>query len=206
MIYFTSDLHFFHKRMLEHFKETQENSIENVEEMHEFFIKNWNNTVKEQDEVYILGDFSFGNATETAEIAKRLKGRKYLVIGNHDYFLKKKDWSSQVFIWEKELTTIKWEKQQFILCHYPLLVWKRSHYGSFHLHGHLHSEKSYNEENRNSGIKRYDAGVWGNQYAPISIAEIVDFFKDADSFQQESALFPAPQTSPNNGEKYPDSP
>lgn len=63
------------------------------------------------------------------------------------------------------------------LMHYPMLAWPRSHYGSIMLHGHIHSDGSYNMSNKEAGIKRYDVGVDANNYMPVSIRQIENFLK-----------------------------
>ena len=52
MIYFTSDLHFWHKNAIIY----TNRPFETVEEMNEKLIEYWNKTVHANDEVYILGD------------------------------------------------------------------------------------------------------------------------------------------------------
>ena len=52
MIYFTSDLHFWHKNAIVY----TYRPFETVEEMNEALIGNWNKIVHGNDEVYILGD------------------------------------------------------------------------------------------------------------------------------------------------------
>ena len=63
------------------------------------------------------------------------------------------------------------------LMHYPMLEWNRSRHGSLHLHGHQHNSSSYNEEMREQGIRRYDVGVDANQYCPVSLNSILEFFQ-----------------------------
>ena len=58
-----------------------------VEEMNEYMIKKWNNKVRPQDEIVILGDFSMGKGVETNELLDRLNGIKFLIEGNHDKYL-----------------------------------------------------------------------------------------------------------------------
>ena len=63
MIYFTSDLHFWHKNAIIY----TNRPFETVEEMNEKLIEYWNKTVHANDEVYILGDVTMvrpGRATE----------------------------------------------------------------------------------------------------------------------------------------------
>ena len=82
MIYFTSDLHFWHKNAIIY----THRPFEIVEEMNEKLIECWNKTIQKNDEVYILGDVTMVRPGRATEIITRLKGRKYLLMGNHDYF------------------------------------------------------------------------------------------------------------------------
>lgn len=47
--------------------------------MNEYMISQWNRKVNKRDEVVVLGDFSWGNARDTAEIIDRLNGRIFLI-------------------------------------------------------------------------------------------------------------------------------
>ena len=47
-------------------------------------VDKWNKTIAKGDFVYILGDFCLGNKEYTEKILNRLKGRKFLIRGNHD--------------------------------------------------------------------------------------------------------------------------
>ena len=63
-------------------------------------IKKWNDKVRKNDEVVILGDFSFGKPEETMEILKRLNGTKYLIKGNHEKYLKDSKFDKTLFNFE----------------------------------------------------------------------------------------------------------
>lgn len=80
MNYYIADCHFSHKNIL-HF---DQRPFENVEQMEEIMCASWNQTVNEEDTVYILGDFCWGKADEWLKITKKLAGKKILVEGNHD--------------------------------------------------------------------------------------------------------------------------
>lgn len=54
------------------------------------------------------------------------------------------------------------------------------------LHGHIHSDGLYNLSNLEAGIKRYDVGVDANNYYPVSINKIENFFNSI--MQEEGAL------------------
>lgn len=97
MRYYISDLHFCHVNLNEYM---DCRGFENVEVMNEYMIQQWNSRVRSGDEVVILGDFCISPDGETVNtILKRLKGKKYLLIGNHDRFLSSKSFDSSLFQW-----------------------------------------------------------------------------------------------------------
>lgn len=173
MIYFTSDLHFYHKNVIKYC----DRPFESVEIMNEQLIKNWNKCVKANDEIYILGDFSFKGATLTNEVLEKLNGRKYLIKGNHDEFTSKENFDTSHFEYMKEYVKLRYQNEVFILCHYPFLEWDMRYKGSYNLHGHSHNNKEYNLNNQENKIKRFDVGVDANDFTPISIDYIIEFFK-----------------------------
>ena len=61
MIYFTADIHFYHENIINHAKRP----FKNADEMNRKIIDNWNNIVKANDEVYILGDVTMKVASST---------------------------------------------------------------------------------------------------------------------------------------------
>lgn len=77
--YFTSDLHFGHKNVINYCNRP----YKDINEMTESLITIWNNTVKDGDTIYVLGDFSL-DPKWSKEIIPKLKGNKILIPGNHD--------------------------------------------------------------------------------------------------------------------------
>ena len=57
--------------------------FKSIEENDETIIKNWNNTVEIDDDVYLLGDISWYNTTKTIEVFNNLNGHIHLIKGNH---------------------------------------------------------------------------------------------------------------------------
>ena len=55
-----------------------------MEDMNQGLISIWNDTVKQEDTVYVLGDFAFCGAKKLVEIVQQINGTKHLIIGNHD--------------------------------------------------------------------------------------------------------------------------
>lgn len=81
MIYFTSDLHLFHEKIIQY----ADRPFINVEQMNTKLINYWNSIVSKQDSVYIIGDFLLGEKAERYPIiSSQLNGYKYMILGNHD--------------------------------------------------------------------------------------------------------------------------
>ena len=79
MLYFTADLHLCHDDM------RKIRGFENTDEMNEYIISRWNDTVEEDDDIYVLGDIVCGPPINAECYLKRLKGKKHFLIGNHDF-------------------------------------------------------------------------------------------------------------------------
>lgn len=176
MIYFTSDLHFYHANLIS----MVGRPFPNADEMNEAMIANWNWRVRPTDEVYILGDVTMKGAAQAEAVLRRLTGHKYLIRGNHDKFVGQAGFDSSLFEWVKEYYVLKHEGNRFVLFHYPIEEWDQFFRGAYHLHGHQHNGPDYNRQNRSRGLRRYDVGVDANAFAPVSITEIISFFDDED--------------------------
>ena len=66
------DNHFGHTNIIKH----DNRPFENASIMDEVMINNWNNVVKENDTVYILGDFSWHDEEGTISVLDKLAGQK----------------------------------------------------------------------------------------------------------------------------------
>ena len=78
-VFLTSDLHFGHDREFI-WKARGYNS---VEEMNEAQVRKWNETISDEDDIYILGDLMLGSV-ENINYLEKLKGKIHIVLGNHD--------------------------------------------------------------------------------------------------------------------------
>lgn len=78
--FFVSDMHFGHKNALAF----DNRPFPDIKSHDRALIDNWNGVVNVDDDVWVLGDFSWYNATKTIEIFKQLNGIKHLIVGNHD--------------------------------------------------------------------------------------------------------------------------
>ena len=159
-MFFTADNHFNHTNMIMH----ENRPFNCVEEMNEIMIDKWNKKVGRKDSIYIVGDFIWSNPDK---IIPRLNGKKHLIKGNHDKQIKQ-----HYFEWVKDYYELKYNNTIVVLSHYPIFRWNRSHYGSYHFYGHVHSNKSSNDFMSGLG-NAYNVGVDVNNYEPVAIEEII---------------------------------
>lgn len=143
--YYIADLHFFHGALNDRM---DRRGFTDVDEMNEYMIGKWNRKVRSNDDVVIIGDLSFGSAEETNALLKRLHGRLYLIQGNHDRFLAKKDMDTGLFRWIKPYEELADDKRKVILCHYPILFYngqyridENGNPKSYMLYGHVHDTR-----------------------------------------------------------------
>lgn len=134
MNYYISDIHFgcqnkFEGRTLEHDQLVKEN---------------WNRVVTNADNVYILGDIGkIGNNQDTErliEIMATLKGRKTLIVGNHDVLkdIRLKQLFVEICDYKEITDNFNGMSHKLVLSHYPILMWNGQHKGVIHLYGHVH--------------------------------------------------------------------
>jgi calcineurin-like phosphoesterase family protein len=182
-IWFSSDPHFFHEKIIQY----ANRPFETVEEMNEVMVEKWNARVKPQDIIYLLGDVSFGGSHETSLLLKRLNGNKVLILGNHDD--EKNLTCMNVFgSVHSYLEVRKLQKSPVALFHFPIHVWNAKHYGAVHLHGHSHGTID------NTGLRRFDVGVDCWDFNPVNWEEIlailpphVDEFRDRSVMLEQAA-------------------
>ncbi len=184
MLFFTSDLHLGHANAIKF----TNRPFYDVYEMNNALIQNINDTVKPKDELWILGDFSFGLKKDDVRALRNQIRCKHvhLVRGNHD-----RDYTGDgIFQSVQDYKELKTNYGRIILFHYPIQEWSAIHYGSLHLHGHIHSTGEYNTENlqksyaarfhlpkpsqSNLGFRIYDVGVDANNYKPVSLEQIAE--------------------------------
>jgi len=169
-IYFTSDLHLGHENIIR----LTNRPFVCVEDMNNKLIHNYNSIVHKNDLVYILGDLTYKISVDKSnKLIQQLKGRKVLILGNHDL-----KYDSHLFEDILDYKEFNQNKIKYVLMHYPLMSWNDSYKNkSIHLHGHIHAQYVYNLKNRHDNILRYDVGVDANNYFPVSLTSIRDFFK-----------------------------
>lgn len=186
MNFYLSDLHLGHKNTMAYdsrpFATTEENDNK--------IIENWNNAVGADDDVFILGDVSWHNSTDTIETFKNLNGNKHIIRGNHDNKILKNSKMREQFVEitdYKEITSD--DGSGLVLCHYPIIAFKNHYYGWTHFYGHVHNTWEYGliEQARMQSIEisgkpcnMINVGVmmpWMN-YTPKTYTEIINAYND----------------------------
>jgi calcineurin-like phosphoesterase family protein len=82
--YIIADTHFGHTNISKYEtirkKRAGESGFANIDDL---MIYNWNNTIKDNDTIFHLGDFAFKHS-DISKLSQKLNGKKILLIGNHD--------------------------------------------------------------------------------------------------------------------------
>lgn len=152
-----------------------------VNDMDKGLIERWNDLVRPEDTVYHLGDFCLTKRVDVIdEWLGKLHGTIRLVKGNHDQWVKRYDRleNKGKIKWIKDYAErtfeVDGEKHRFILSHFPMLFWHKSHRGSIMLHGHCHG----GAQKFNKGVRRMDVGVDSNNWYPVLLENIITVMKD----------------------------
>ena len=170
MIWFSADYHFNHPNILKY----ASRPFRDIEHMHKRLIANHNARVKDEDDVYHIGDFvCLGNDRGTPglnipprTLERQLNGKIIHIRGNHDRTngLKNTIQSAELFLGGKRL----------LLIHKPPMVVNRSI--DIVLCGHVHNNWacSWCANEAGKSIPMVNVGVDVNRYMPITISEILN--------------------------------
>ncbi len=173
MIYFTADLHLGHKNVIK----LAERPFSTVAEMDEALVRNWNDRVKGNDTVYILGDLMC-KCQDPEAYLRELKGKKVLILGNHDAGWLEKIDKDKYFIKTALMHEQSLCDHMLTLCHYPMLEWRASRKESnckklgYLVHGHIHGrcDEAYKELYKLPHA--LNAGVDVNGFEPVTFDEL----------------------------------
>ncbi len=171
MRWFISDTHFGHKNVIEY----SQRPFKDVEEMDRTIIERWNRNVKDQDEVYVLGDFGLVGIHYLRDVFCSLKGNKILVRGNHDGSVEKMRRIGFQAVVEEAMIYV--DGYEVRLSHYPNYF---DPVNILRLHGHIHEKGTPYFEN---GHMCMCVELWN--YTPVSEKtvqkQIQKWIKDGNS-------------------------
>ncbi len=163
-VWLTSDTHFGHTKMYDFFDLRKKGFEEEI-------IAKWNSKIGKHDVVLHLGDLTMVGKEETIKWTSRLRGRKYMIKGNHD------NRSDQWFA-DCGFTVIPpvfyihnpFGVERYIFTHEPVLNLPDNWYN---IHGHLHGNSHRKVETTPQHI---DVGVDCNDLYPIQLADVLEIW------------------------------
>ena len=168
MIYFTAGLFFGDKEILK----SRRRPFLSVEHMDTCLVDYWNNSVKENDTVYILGDMFSATISSPAKYLKILNGKKHLIYTNADKKWMKKTDVENFFSEHKHYTCIDYGGKHLTICHnyLPCLVCEYDNY-LIYANGNEHTHSDYWFV-RLLSDNILDASVDINNYRPVTFEEM----------------------------------
>jgi|WetSurMetagenome_2_1015567.scaffolds.fasta_scaffold03410_11 calcineurin-like phosphoesterase family protein len=123
-IFTVSDLHLNHRNIIRYCNRPF--STENVNEMNEVLINNWNHVVKPEDTVFFVGDMALGSSDK---YIPKLNGNIFFISGNHDRSSDKNSMHESLYFTYKGKT--------FLFIHDPKYAPKD--FEGWIIHGHHHN-------------------------------------------------------------------
>jgi calcineurin-like phosphoesterase family protein len=213
--FFISDLHFGHRAVAKMRWDTQHPDVmwgdmpdaDRVVQWHdEMLVKNWRQTVNEQDKIYVAGDLSMqgkANTENALAIIKDLPGKKILVPGNHDEIHPgvTREWEK----WEDRYRAVfdggmplfvrrKIAGQNVLISHFPYQgggdhteverfgQYRLPFLGEWLLHGHTHSSNIMWSSPEYAGSHRQiHIGVDSWNYFPVNMDEIAAIIESQEN-------------------------
>ena len=183
MIFYTADLHFHYKPFL------PGRPFSSVEEMDEAIIRLWNETVTDEDTVYVVGDVGYNGGYVPGDALGRLQGRKHLIRGNHDTGFEN---APKLFDYFETVTDFnEIDDGETHLQHYRKQ--------GYMIHGHLHQARGPEYDILRQMPRMLNAGVDVNFYRPVTLAQLVENNRAFYSGEND-ALIPPPPPRRREGE------
>lgn len=181
-IFITSDLHFSHNKEFLYYPR----GYSGVEEMMKDIVYEWLMMIKDDDDVYILGDLMLNDTQETFDTLKLLTGRLHIVLGNHDTERRVEMYRQLPNVVEITYATpLKYNGYHFWLSHYPTIV---SNYDAdrplksrvIALCGHTHTSDPFHDWDK--GLI-YHCELDAHNNRPVLIDDIIENIKQKISIQ-----------------------
>lgn len=152
--------------------------------MNNIIVKNWNNIITPEDDVYILGDLMLGGAnkiTDGMSYILSLQGKLHIVRGNHDTDKRWELYKTLPNVVELENSIyLKYDKYHFYLSHYPSIT-SNNDYDKplrarlLNLCGHIHTQDKWCDFDKGY---IYHCELDAHGCKPVSIDTIIKDFKD----------------------------
>ena len=172
MIYITADLHFCHNKEFLY----GPRGFTNIEDHDETIVKNWNELINDEDEIYIIGDIMLNDINRAVKYFNMLKGKKHIIYGNHDTDKRLELYKSLDNVIEVVAgKRLKYKKYSFWLSHYPSLCDnyddELTHNAVINLCGHSHTKDA--KIDLNKGLI-YHCELDAHNMKPITLDYIIE--------------------------------
>ena len=171
-IFFSSDLHFMHDREFLY----KPRGFNSIYEMNEAIVKNFNEVIDDDDDLYLLGDLMLNDNDAGMKLFNQLPGRKHLIIGNHDIDSRVELYKNgrQVVEILGYATMFRYKKFHFYLSHYPTMTSNLDDNGKLYksvinLYGHTHQKTNF----YNDIPFMYHVGLDSHNCYPVDIDTII---------------------------------
>lgn len=195
-IWFTSDLHLGHRNVIRFC----DRPFADEKEMGRGLIQNWNDTVGDNDIVFVLGDtFWFNDSHSIKRVLSQLKGKDiYILPGNHDDFESYHRvvdprihlCADIVVVWFTEENK---PKREVWLSHYPMMTWPHRENGTYQFFGHIHSQPDKFEgvdQDLPLHWNQADVGCDYWNWKPVELDTLIDYCKGKkEELEQLTGLF-----------------
>jgi len=186
-VWFTSDLHFGHSNIIGY----SGRPFADVRGMDRGLVERWNDVVRPDDTIWVLGDLAMGNIADSLALVGELAGHKRLVTGNHDrcwYGHRRHADVAKIEMWAVRYLDAGFEEihqgkitidvggRRVDVCHFPYAG--DSHDldryvderpidgGGWLLHGHVHERWRQRQRMINVGVDAWD-------YRPVDTPTLV---------------------------------
>lgn len=154
-----SDTHFAHDNIVRY--------CNRPENHNDVMVQNWNSVVGDEDDVLHLGDLIFNKMRGTS-YARALRGRKYLLRGNHDHG--STIWYNDLgFVVVPRRLFFNWGGRQVLFTHEPedeIGGW------AINIHGHIHNNGYEVSTDRTKDYRNVSIEVM--DYTPVRLRGILE--------------------------------
>lgn len=160
-----ADTHFGHGNIIKY----EQRPFESIKHMDDSLINNWNNTVRKDDKVFMLGDFALAKKERIVELIGLLNGYKILILGNHDRNITCGWWLRAGFnlVIPNPMIVHEW----FILSHEPIYINENMPYAN--IFGHVHGSAEYKDYSNQS----FCVSIERIGYKPILFNDVIKTMK-----------------------------
>ena len=176
-IFVMSDLHFNHDREFIY----KARGFNTIEEMNETIIANINSVVKDDDELYILGDICLGGGgsevlAQNKALIERLNGRIHIILGNHDTPQRIAMYTNceNVYSATEYATMLHYNGYHFYLSHFPTITGNLEKESlkkcTLNLFGHTHQTTNFYQDMP----FMYHVGVDSHNCYPVLLDDIIE--------------------------------